>query len=49
MYNEVESLYKILEKQKNIKINFDYMPQETHATVIHQAVYNAFRIFSQKK
>lgn len=49
MYNEVESLYKILEKQKNIKISFDYMPEETHATVIHQAVYNAFRIFSKKK
>lgn len=49
MYNEVESLYKILEKQKNIKISFDYMPEETHATVIHQAVYNAFRVFSKKK
>lgn len=49
MYKEVESLYEVLEKQKNIKINFDYMPEETHATVIHQAVYNAFKIFSKKK
>lgn len=29
---------------KSVKINFDYLPQEDHATVTHQAVFNAFRI-----
>ena len=31
---------------KNISVYFDYLPQETHATVAHQAVMNAFRILS---
>lgn len=30
-------------KSKNIKVYFDYLPQENHATVTHQAVFNAFR------
>jgi predicted alpha/beta superfamily hydrolase len=29
---------------KTIKINFDYLPQEDHATKGHQAIFNAFRI-----
>jgi predicted alpha/beta superfamily hydrolase len=29
---------------KNISVNFDYLPQEDHATITHQAVFNAFRI-----
>jgi predicted alpha/beta superfamily hydrolase len=29
---------------KNIRVNFDYLPQEDHATISHQAVFNAFRI-----
>jgi predicted alpha/beta superfamily hydrolase len=32
-----------LSKNKNIKVFFDYLPQEDHATILHQAVYNAFR------
>ena len=31
-------------KSKNVNVYFDYLPQEDHATIAHQAVYNAFRI-----
>ncbi len=31
-------------KSKNVKVYFDYLPQEDHATVTHQAVFNAFRL-----
>ncbi len=31
-------------KSKNVHVNFDYLPQEDHATVSHQAVFNALRI-----
>lgn len=34
---------------KNIRTWFDYLPQETHATVGHQAVYNAFKLLSNNK
>ena len=30
-------------KNKNIKVYFDYLPQENHATIMHQAVFNALR------
>jgi predicted alpha/beta superfamily hydrolase len=30
-------------KSKNVTVYFDYLPQEDHATVSHQAVFNAFR------
>ncbi|WP_332737548.1 alpha/beta hydrolase [Flavihumibacter sp.] len=30
-------------KAKNIKLAFDYLPEENHATIMHQAVLNAFR------
>jgi len=43
MYNEVESLFKNIEKNKDVHVLFDYLPDETHATVIHQAVSNAFK------
>ncbi len=43
MYNEAEALYKILKSNKNIKISFDYMPDELHSTAIHQGVYNGFK------
>ena len=29
---------------KNAKIYFDYLPQENHATIMHQAVSNSFRL-----
>ena len=31
MYNEAEALYKILKSNKNIKVSFDYMPDELHS------------------
>jgi predicted alpha/beta superfamily hydrolase len=30
-------------KNKNVKVYFDYLPQEDHATIMHQAVFNALR------
>ena len=35
-------------KSKNVKVYFDYLPQEDHATVMHQAVFNAFRLLYPK-
>jgi predicted alpha/beta superfamily hydrolase len=31
-------------KSKKVKVYFDYLPQEDHATVGHQAIFNAFRL-----
>jgi uncharacterized protein len=31
-------------KSKAVNVYFDYLPQEDHATIMHQAVYNALRI-----
>ena len=31
-------------KSKNVSVYYDYLPQEDHATIMHQAVFNAFRI-----
>lgn len=31
-------------KSKNVNVYFDYLPQEDHATIAHQAVFNAFRM-----
>ncbi len=31
-------------KSKQVKVHFDYLPQEDHATIAHQAVFNAFRL-----
>jgi len=30
-------------KSKKVKVYFDYLPQENHATIMHQAVSNSFR------
>ncbi len=30
-------------KNSNVKVFFDYLPQENHATIMHQAVSNSFR------
>jgi predicted alpha/beta superfamily hydrolase len=30
-------------KNQNIRVIFDYLPEEDHATIMHQAVMNAFR------
>ncbi|HEY0677615.1 MAG TPA: alpha/beta hydrolase-fold protein [Chitinophagaceae bacterium] len=31
-------------KSKTLNVHFDYLPQEDHATITHQAVFNAFRL-----
>lgn len=43
MYNESETFYKALSKNQQVNVIFDYLPDELHSTVIHQAVYNAFK------
>jgi hypothetical protein len=30
-------------KSKTVQVIFDYLPQENHATIMHQAVLNAFK------
>lgn len=32
-------------KSKNVRVYFDYLPEENHATIMHQAVANALRYF----
>jgi len=32
-------------KSKNIKVYFDYLPEENHGTILHPAVANAFKFF----
>ncbi|MFC5272395.1 alpha/beta hydrolase [Adhaeribacter terreus] len=35
---------------KNLRVYFDYLPEENHATIMHQAVLNAFKvIYSNSK
>lgn len=34
-------------KNKKLKVHFDYLPQEDHATIMHQAVANAFKLLYQ--
>lgn len=36
-------------KSKNVKVNFDYLPEEDHATITHQAIFNAMRILYPKE
>lgn len=31
-------------KNRNVNIYFDYLPHENHATIMHQAVFNAFKL-----
>jgi predicted alpha/beta superfamily hydrolase len=35
-------------KSDKVKVYFDYLPEEDHATILHQAVYNAMVILSRK-
>ncbi len=48
MYQAGESLYQTLKGHQNLHVVFDYMPTELHSTVIHQAVYNAFKLLYPK-
>lgn len=31
-------------KSKNVKIFFDYLPLENHVIILHQAVFNSFKL-----
>ena len=31
-------------KSKTVQVHFDYLPDEDHATITHQAIFNAFRL-----
>ncbi len=33
-------------KNKNLTVYFDYLPQEDHATILHQAIFNALRLLN---
>ncbi|WP_432670983.1 alpha/beta hydrolase [Flavobacterium sp. SM2513] len=35
-------------KSNNVKVHLDYLPEEDHATVTHQAIFNALRILYPK-
>lgn len=35
-------------RSKNVKVYFDYLPQEDHATIMHQAVSNAFKFLNSE-
>lgn len=50
MYNDALRLKARLKEIKNMEttLYFDYLPGETHGTVMHQAAYNAFRLFGRK-
>ena len=47
MYSDAKKLAKILQKKSGLsnKVYFNYMPDELHSTLLHQAVYNALQIF----
>ncbi len=45
MYQEAVAFYEILKSNSKINSFFDYLPEESHATIIHQAVSNSFRNF----
>ncbi len=46
MVDEAKALSEKLKasKSKNVNVYFDYLPDENHATISEQAVYNAFKI-----
>lgn len=49
MFEVADKLFQSLRKADNgAKIYFDYLENEYHSTVMHQAVYNAFRKFYPK-
>ncbi len=47
MYIDAKKLANILQKKSapSSRIYFDYMPDEFHSTLLHQAVYNAYKMF----
>lgn len=51
MEEDASLLYNMLSKLKNNKVmlDFDYLPKENHASILHQAVFNAFKSLWQKE
>lgn len=49
MYEESTKFSQILKQINNINLCFDYLQLELHATIVHQAVYNAFKKLYPKK
>lgn len=45
MFDDAETLYHLLKDKESITPVFDYIPDELHSTIMHQAVYNAFKKF----
>lgn len=43
MYEDAVALAELLQKE-GLRSFYDYLPGELHSTVMHQAVYNAFRL-----
>jgi predicted alpha/beta superfamily hydrolase len=35
-------------QSKHVQVIFDYLPDENHATIMHQAVSNAFKVLYSK-
>lgn len=35
-------------KSKTVNVYFDYLPSEDHGTIMHQAVFNAFKLLYKK-
>ena len=44
MEDEAKALSEKLKTNKNLKVYFDYLPDENHATISELAVYNAFKV-----
>lgn len=46
MYDDALALSNILKKEggADMKVFYDYLPNEIHSTMMHQAVYNAFKL-----
>jgi hypothetical protein len=40
---------KLKKENKNTEVIFDYLPDENHATILHQAVLNAFKLIYNNK
>lgn len=38
----------MISNSKSVKVIFDYLPEENHGTILHQAVFNAFRQLNKK-
>ena len=50
MVGDAKHLVKILKKdeRKNLNVIYNYLPDEDHATILHQAVYRAFEMLNKK-